>query len=223
MYVIAIVAEKGGAGKTTIALDLAVTAVKKGRKAAVIDVDPQATASKWTDRRSEEQPWVVPTHAVRIAAAIDRARVEGVDFVVIDTPPHSAAEATEAARRADIVLLPVEPHLFSLETVAKQADLLKLAGNPPAFYVVNKAPAQGTEAASAVAYIRKQGFLVSPVILHLRAAHRHAGNLGRTAAEYEPGSKAAYEALQLYTYTIQALNSKGRKNHAKAESGHAGT
>jgi chromosome partitioning protein len=217
MYIIAVVAEKGGAGKTTIALDLAVTAVQKGRKAAVIDVDPQATASKWTDRRNSEFPWVVPTHAVRIAAALDQAKAQGVNFVVIDTPPHSATEATEAARRADVVLLPVEPHLFSLETVEKQADLLKVAGNPPAFYVVNKAPTQGTEANSAVEYIKRLGFSVCPAILHLRAAHRHAGNVGKSAAEYEPDSKAAQEALQLYMYTMQVLNSKGRKTHAKAE------
>ena len=130
MYVVAVVAEKGGAGKTTLSLDLAVTAVHKGHKAAVFDVDPQATASKWTDRRSDEYPWVVPTHAVRLAAAIDKARTQGVDFIVIDTPPHSAADAAEAARRADVVVSPVEPHLFALETVSKLADLLKVAGNP---------------------------------------------------------------------------------------------
>jgi chromosome partitioning protein len=107
--------------------------------------------------------------------------------------------------------------LFSLETVAKQADLLKVAGNPPAIYVVNKAPTQGSEADSAVEYIKQQGFSVCPVILHSRAAHRHAGNVGKTAAEYEPDSKAAQEALQVYMYTMQLLNSNERKTYAKAE------
>src|ERR1035438_7871888 len=51
MYVVAVIAEKGGVGKTTLALDLAVTASQKGHTVAVLDVDPQATASKWTDRR----------------------------------------------------------------------------------------------------------------------------------------------------------------------------
>jgi chromosome partitioning protein len=219
MYIIAIVAEKGGVGKTTIALDLAVTAVQKGRTVAVIDLDPQASASKWTDRRAGEHPWVVPTHAVRLAATIDKAKAQGVDFIVIDTPPHSATDAAEAARRANVVVVPVEPHLFALETVAKLADLLKVAGNPPAFFVVNKAPTQGTEGISALDYIKGQGFTVCPVIMHLRAAHRHASNLGKVAGEYEPDSKAAQEALQLYTYTIQVVNSReGKKAHAKAES-----
>jgi len=221
MYVIAVVAEKGGAGKTTIALDLAVTATRKGHKVAVIDVDPQASASKWTDRRTGDDPWVVPTHAVRIGATIEQAKAQGVDFIVIDTPPHSSTEAAEAARRADVVISPVEPHMFGLETVEKLADLLKIAGNPSAFVVVSKAPTQGTEGANAVEYIKKQGFTVAPVTLHLRAAHRHASNIGKVAAEFEPDSKAAQESLQLYTYTLQVIT-KQRKAHAKTEPTYAG-
>src|ERR1700722_17280507 len=194
LMIVAVVAEKGGVGKTTLSLTLAVAAVQAGRKVAVLDTDPQSTASKWTDRRDAEMPWVVPTHAARLGAAIEQARVQGVDFIVIDTPPHSSADATEAARRADLVLIPVEPHLFTLETLPKLADLLKLAGNPPALFVINKAATQGTEAANAADYIKAQGFAVCPVVLHLRAAHRHATNVGKVAAEYDPGSKAADEA-----------------------------
>jgi chromosome partitioning protein len=204
MVIIAVIAEKGGAGKTTLSLDLAVTAVQKGHKAAILDVDPQATASKWTDRRTEELPWVVPTHAVRLGAAIEQAKAQGVDFIVIDTPPHSSTDAAEAARRADVVVSPVEPHLFGLETVSKLADLLRVAGNPPS-----------------VEYIKQQGFKVCPTVIHLRAAHRHASNIGKTAAEYEADSKAAQETLQLYVYTLKLVSTQ-RKTDAKAESALAG-
>ena len=220
MYIVAVVAEKGGVGKTTLALNLAVAAIQDGHTAAVIDVDPQATASKWTDRRTQEHPWVVPTHAARIGAAIDQAKGQGVDFIVIDTSPHSGVDAAEAARRADVVLVPVEPHLFTLETLPKLADLLKLAGNAPALFLVNKAATQGTEGSNAVDYIKAQGFTVCPVILHLRAAHRHATNVGKVAAEYEADSKAAQEVLQVYTYTIQFVDSY-RKQHAKTQPAHA--
>lgn len=217
MYIIAVIAEKGGAGKTTLSLDLAVTAVQKGHKVAILDVDPQATASKWTDRRTEQLPWVVPTHAVRLSSAIDQAKRQGVDFIMIDTPPHSSTDAAEAARRADIVVSPVEPHLFGLETISKLADLLRVAGDPPSFFVVNKAPTQGTEGAHAVEYIKKQGFSVCPTVIHLRAAHRHASNVGKTAAEYDTDSKAAQETLQLYVYTLSTVDAQ-RRTHAKAES-----
>lgn len=220
MYIIAVVMEKGGVGKTTVALNLAVAAIQNGRNAAIIDIDQQATASNWTDRRTNETPWVVPTLTARLTAAIDQAKAQGIDFLVIDTPPHSGMDAAEAARRADLVLLPVEPHLFTLETLPKLTDLLKLAGNPPALFVINKAAPQGTEAANAADYIKAQGFSVCPVVLHLRAAHRHATNVGKVAIEYEPDGKAAQEVLQLYTYTITFIDSS-RKAHGKAEPTHA--
>ena len=113
-------------------------------------------------------------------------------------------------------MVPVEPHLFTLETLPKLADVLRLAGNPPALFVVNKAPTQGTEAASAGEYIKAQGLSVCPVILHLRAAHRHATNIGKVAGEYDPEGKAAQEVMQLYLYTMQFIKTS-RRLHAKTK------
>ena len=216
MHTLSIVAEKGGVGKTTLALTLAVAAVQAGRKVAVFDLDPQATAAQWTDRRDNEFPWVVATPATRLDAALAKARTQGVDFVVIDTPPHAGTDAVEAIRRSDLVLVPVEPHLYTLETLPKLGDLLKLAGSTPALFVVSKAAVQGKEAQDAAAFIAQQGFAVCPVTLHLRAAHRHAGNLGQTAQEYEPKGKAAEESLHVYMYTMQLLTQKSAR-HAEAE------
>jgi len=213
MHTVAVIAEKGGVGKTTLTLALAVGAVLEGRRVAVIDTDPQATASKWTDRREAEFPWVVPTHAARLRAAIEQAQAQGIDFLVIDTPPHAGTDAAEAARLADVVVIPVEPHLFTLETLPKLGDLLKIAGDPPAFVVVNKASTQGKEGEQAAEHIRALGLAVCPVVVHQRAAHRHAGNVGQAAAEFEPSGKAAQEAIKLYVYTMQVVNkNKGSAN-----------
>lgn len=215
-HIVAIVAEKGGCGKTTLALTLAVAAVQAGRKVAILDVDTQATAANWTDRREAEFPWVVATPAARLDSALTSAKGQGVDFIVIDTPPHAGAEGVEAARRADLVLVPVEPHIGNLETLPKVADMLKLAGDTPVVVVVTKAPIQGKEGQDAAAYVKGQGFAVCPVTLYLRAAHRHAGNVGQTAQEYEPKGKAADESLQLYMYTIELLT-KGGAHHGQAK------
>jgi chromosome partitioning protein len=220
IIVAAVIMEKGGVGKTTVALNLAVAALQNGRNAAIIDVDPQATASNWTDRRPDEKPWVVPTLTARLAQAIEQAKSQGIDFIVIDTPPHSGSDAAEASRRADVVLVPVEPHLFTLETLPKLGDLLKLAGNPPTLFVINKAATQGTEAENAAEYIKAQGFSVCPAILHLRAVHRHATNVGKVANEYDPDSKAAKEVLQLYNYTVRFVES-WKESHGKTKPAHA--
>lgn len=215
--VVAVVAEKGGVGKTTLSLALAVAAVQAGRKVAVLDLDPQATAAQWTDRRTPEFPWVVATPATRLRAAIENAKGQGVDFLVVDTPPHAGTDAVEAARCADLVMVPMEPHLFSLETLPKLDNLLKLAGDVPATFVVSKCSVQGRESRDAAEFIKGQGFDVCPVTLHLRAAHRHAGNVGQTAQEYDPGGKAAEEAKQVYMYTIKLLTKKGaRRGQAKS-------
>jgi len=213
MNVIAVLSEKGGVGKTTIALDLAVAAVRMGLLSAVLDLDPQATASQWTDRRKEERPWVITTPAARLVATISKAKAQGVELIVIDTPPRMSTEAAEAARRADLVLIPVESHTFALETIFKTADLVRLSGNPPAAFVINKAPAQGHAATVAAEFITSQGFTVSPVILHLRAAHQHSTNAGMVAAEYDASSKAAEEAAALAEYVFRfKLNIGGDTN-----------
>jgi chromosome partitioning protein len=163
----------------------------------------------------------VPTHAARLRVAIDQAKAQGVDFLVIDTPPHAGTDAAEAARQADAVMVPVEPHLFTLETLPKLSDLLKLAGNPPAFVVVNKASTQGREGAQAAEHVRALGLPVCPVVVHMRAAHRHAGNVGQAAAEFEPSGKAAQEAMNLYTYTMQLLENRS-VSHGQTKSARAG-
>jgi chromosome partitioning protein len=216
MNVIAVISEKGGVGKTTIAIDLAVAAVRKQLAVAVLDIDPQATAANWLDRRTDKQPWVIATPVSRLVPVIAKAKAEGVDIVIIDTQAQLSMDSAEAARRADLVLIPIEPHLFSLETVAKVADLLRYAGNPASAYIINKAPIQGQEATEAAAFITAQGLTLSPVVLHTRAAHRHASNAGQVAAEFDEHSKAAEEAAQLAEYVFRFIKLNGRrKNNGK--------
>jgi chromosome partitioning protein len=87
MKTIAIVSQKGGAGKTTIAVHLATAAAAAGHAAAIIDLDPQGTAASWGDRRQAASPEVVSGQAARLQVLIDAARDAGADLLVIDTAP----------------------------------------------------------------------------------------------------------------------------------------
>src|ERR1039458_10336800 len=107
---LAIISQKGGAGKTTLALNLAVAAESIGVPTVVIDLDPQASAKTWHDIRvRKDAPFVVSAQAIRLDEVIEVSRANGAELVMIDTAPHSESAALGAARAADLVLIPCRP------------------------------------------------------------------------------------------------------------------
>lgn len=211
MHVLAIIGQKGGNGKTTTALGLAVAASLSGRDVAVVDLDPQTTAANWSDRRSKETPAVVSCQISRLAPVLDAAAKEGADLAIIDTPGKSTDALIAAAKAADFVLIPLQPQLYDIETLASLKDVLTLAGNPCAAVFVNRAPIQGKRHTETQEAAAAQGFVVCPVVIYARAAHGDAGNIGQAAAEYEPNGKAAQEMADLYAYSSIALKEKNRE------------
>jgi chromosome partitioning protein len=211
MQVLAVIGQKGGNGKTTLSLALAVQAMRAGRSVAVIDLDPQTTAANWSDRRGEELPAVVSCQVARLKQVLDAAEKGGVDFAVIDTPGKSTDALIAAAKAANFSLMPIRPQLFDIETLGNLKDVLTLAGNPPSAVVVNQAPVQGRRHLETQEAIQAQGMTVCPVVIHARAAHGDAGNLGKTAAEYDGSGKAAEETLALYSYIAISLQGGRRE------------
>ena len=209
MQILAVVGQKGGNGKTTTALGLAVEATIEGRAVAVIDLDPQTTAANWGDRRGKETPAVVSCQVSRLKLVLDEAARRGVDLAIIDTPGKSTDASIAATRAADFVLMPIQPQMYDIETLRNLKDILTLAGNPPAAVIVNHAPVQGKRHTETQEAIAAQGFTVSPVVLFSRVAHGDAGNIGQSAAELEPKGKAAQEMAELYRYIAIAIK-KGR-------------
>ena len=201
MLTIAIVSQKGGAGKTTLALNLAVASELADRSAVVVDLDPQASAAAWADSREAEAPVVVSAQAARLAEVLDTAREHGAALTLIDTAPHAEAAALTAARAADLVLVPCRPSILDLRAVSASHDIAKLAGTPAAA-VLCAIPARGslaTEAQSALeAY---DGLPVAPVRIGHRATFVHAMTAGQGAQEYEPRGKAAREIARLLDWT----------------------
>lgn len=206
MKTLAVISQKGGSGKTTTALGLAVEGVSAGRRVAIIDLDPQATAAKWGDRRAQsDNPAVVSCQASRLRQVLDAAAAQGVELVIIDTPGKSSETAIAAAKVADRVLIPIQPHLFDIETLESVAEVLSLAGKPPAAVVMNKAPVQGKRHEDAKAGLEGMGYELAPVILYQRTAHADSSNIGQSAREYEPHGKAAQEMQKLYDYITTML------------------
>lgn len=208
MHVLAIIGQKGGNGKTTTALGLAVAASIKGRAVAVIDLDPQTTAANWSDRRGKDAPAVVSCQVSRLPQVLDAAAKGGADLAIIDTPGKSTDALIAAAKAADFVLMPIQPQLYDIETLGSLKDVLTLAGHPPSAVFINRAPIQGRRHIETQEAAAAQGFDVCPVVIYARAAHGDAGNMGQAAAEYEPQGKAAQEMSELYSYSAIALKEK---------------
>ncbi len=205
MYVIAILSQKGGTGKTTLSLHLAVAAERAGHVAAVIDLDPQASAAGWKDSRPGETPVVVPIPATRLPQALDLARGAGAEIVLLDTAPHSSDVALAAAEAADMVLIPCRAGILDLRAIGATARLAKMAGKP-AYVILNSMPPRATNIiADAIEAVRVHGLDVAPITIQQRVAYAHALTAGQTAAEYEPEGKAAEEMAQLYDWLRTVL------------------
>jgi chromosome partitioning protein len=205
MHIVAIISQKGGAGKTTLALHLAVASEGIGKSAVILDLDPQASAAGWKDGRSSATPIVVALPHTRLAAGLDAARTGRAALAVIDTAPHSEAAAMAAARSADLVLIPCRPGILDLRAIGTTAELCKIAGKP-AYVVLNAVPPLGTRVLDdARQAVSVHGIEVAPVTLGQRASYAHALTVGLTAPEYEQQGKAAEEIVAMMEWLQREL------------------
>jgi chromosome partitioning protein len=219
MYTIAIVGQKGGTGKTTLAENLAVAATTARHSVALIDLDPQTTATNWSDRRKSETPTVVSCQVARLGFVLAAAQKNGVEMVFLDGPGKNAEATIAAAKAADLVLIPIQPIINDSETLPAFRDLLRVTGDKPAVVILNNAPIQGDRHIHAREAAEQAGFTVCPVVLFHRAAVYDSPLPGLAVQEYEPDGKAAYEFAQLYKYTTTLLhnNTGTHDEQTKAE------
>lgn len=204
MKVLAIISEKGGAGKTTLAVNLAVIAEAHGLATAIFDLDPRANSTVWGDNRASKIPAVVPAQALRLPMLLQQARSNEADLVIIDTAGNAESTAGKAADAADAILIPCRPFAPDLISIATSAKLAQASGKP-FFVVLNAAPVQGVETAEAMTAITSAGVEVSPVVLHNRKAFVSRFHEGLAALDVEPNGKAATEIRDLFLWVCEKV------------------
>lgn len=212
MMVVGVIGQKGGGGKTTTSLGLAVAAAQDGKTPVVIDLDQQANSAKWRDRRQFDNVAVVGTLQSRIKQTLAAAREHGADFVVIDSPGHNDSAAMETVRAADIVLLPVEAQMFHFETLPAMRDLVRVAGDKPTYLFINKLHPAASAQASALKKILADTYhmAVCPVHWSRLDVYGTAADAGLTPLEQVPEGRAAAEIRSLYNFTCQQINNQKR-------------
>lgn len=202
MKTLAVLSRKGGAGKTTVAIHLAVVAQAAGRRTALVDMDPQRSAADWWRSRQAETPELVEVDPGDLRAVAKAGRADGVELLIIDTRPSAEADALEAATLADLALIVCKPTVLDLRAVAGTVDALRRS-KTPGLVLINQAPAmRGEHETPIVAEARRAlegyGFPVLPTVLRARAAYHAALIDGRAVNELEPGGKATAEVAALW-------------------------
>lgn len=199
--VLALISQKGGSSKSTLAVHLAVRAAQTGSSVVLVDTDPQATASRWYDRRAAEWPALVTAGRGTLPVVLDAARADAISVVLVDTPPHTGAQIDQAVAAADLVVIPCKPTPFDLDAVPETVRLVQAQQRPAAF-VLTSTPARGSIVAEAREHLAHEypGVPVCPVELGHRASYYHALIDGRAVTEFEPQGKAAAEIDGIWSW-----------------------
>ena len=100
--IIGIVSQKGGSGKTQLAQSLGVLANTIEGRAAIVDLDPQQSAVKWSLRRDAETPVVLEANSGTLDEIIDAAREDKILYLFLDTPPHVGRVVDQVVQKSDL-------------------------------------------------------------------------------------------------------------------------
>ena len=204
MKKIAFRAQKGGSGKTTLAVHTAVAATEAGESVVVIDTDPQKSATVWGDARSQEVPIVATAAASELGRVLEAADQERMTLAIVDTAPHAAPDATRIVRAVDLVAIPVRPTAFDIAAAGSAVDIVKAAG-VRAVFVLSACPFRSPEIAETRTVLAEYGLPIAPVEIIDRRAFARAVATGRAVTEFESDGKAATEIRALWAWLKEQM------------------
>jgi chromosome partitioning protein len=196
--VLAMASLKGGTGKTTLGLNLAVAAEEAGLRTAVVDVDPQQASAKWGDLRAVtgRTPTVISAMAARLPQTVDSLTRLGAELVVIDTAAHAEGILVSSIDLADLVLIPCRPTIIDLQYLTTTVQLAALRRKTAAV-VLNSVATRTIDRGQAEGAITDMGVNLIPVSVSNLVAYGRAITVGQGVTEFEPEGKAAAEMRAL--------------------------
>ncbi len=208
MRSVAFLSQKGGSGKTTLAVHVAVAASEAKEKVVLIDTDPQASAADWGTARKRAgingYPAIEKATASTITHALDRARHENATLAIIDMAPHATAGVDVIASTADMLLIPCRASAFDLRAIAASVNVVKAARKPAAF-ILNACDSRIPEVQEAKDVLARHGLQVVPIDIGQRVSFARAVASGQSVTEFEAQGKAAKEIVALWRWIKKQL------------------
>ena len=198
MKVINFVTQKGGSGKSCLAINCAVAATQKRKRVFLLDMDEQRTAENWFQARESDFPRLAHIEASELAKALEIADKQKFDYVLIDTPGRDEPAQASAIRLSDFCVIPCRPSPADLQAVKPTVDVVRRLEKPFAF-VLTQTPARSFRTGEAAAALSKLGD-VCPVPVVTRNAYQDAQGAGFGVVEYEPKGRAADETTRLWQW-----------------------
>jgi chromosome partitioning protein len=204
MRTMAVIARKGGSGKTTLAVHLAIACHLRGRRTLLADSDPQRSSSTVLKGRRGPGPDYCETSGPKLFALQVAALREGVEALMIDTPAGAEDDLAHAIVLADLSLLVIRPTFLDFAAAIRTADVLRRLRRP-GLIVLNQAPVSRSGAEpplvkKAHEALRLMRLPVAPTIVRARTAYQSALETGCSAEELAGPSPAAQEIAALWDY-----------------------
>jgi len=204
MKSIAFLSQKGGSGKTTLAVHTAVAAQESGERVVLIDTDPQKSATVWSDARQSETPIVATIAASDLEKVMLAAQQEAMTLAIVDTAPHTAPDAAKIAKAVDLIVIPCRPTAFDLAAVSNAVEIVR-AAKTKAVLVLSACPFRSPEIAETRQVLSEYGLPMCPHDITDRRAFSRAVATGRAVTEFEEEGKAALEVRALWAWLKEQM------------------